>query len=177
MADVNQAKAPDQIDWSDYNDGGGKGFVAPPLAGEVGLQTTAIEWGTTKDDYLQATLTVKVVAPGQEGDGHEARFIKLSTKKWPNRNGSPMGDYLRAHGITSAPTTNAEYQSLVNATKDRVAMAAVNRRGWDKNTQTSYEDAAFVVDGKPVTFLQLENPERRVFANLNVRYFKSAIAK
>lgn len=175
MADVNQAKAPDAIDWSNYSDG--KTIIPAPLAGEVGLQTTKVDWGTTRDGYLQAVLSVKVIAPGKDGDGHEAGFIRVSTKKWPNRNGSPMGDYLRAHGVAAAPTTNEEYTSLVNATIGRAADAAVDRRGWDKVTSTPYEDAAFIVDGKPVNFLQLENPERRVFANLNVRFFKSAIKK
>lgn len=176
MADVNQAKAPDAIDWSNY-DSGGKTITPPPLAGDVGLQTTKVEWGTTKDGYLQAMLSVKVIAPGKEGDGHEANFIRLSTKKWANRNGNPMADYLRAHGIEAAPQTNEDYQQLVNATVGRMAEAAVDRRGYDKQTQQAYEDAAFVVDGKPVTFLQMQNPERRVFANLNVRWFKSAIKK
>jgi len=175
MADVNTAKAPDAIDWANYD--AGKSFVAPPPAGDVSLQTTKVDWSTTNDDYLLALLSVKVINPGKEGDGHEANFVRLSTKKWANRNGNSMGDYLRAHGVAAAPQTNAEYQSLVNATIGRAAEAAVDRRGYDKATQTPYEDAAFVVDGNPVTFLQLQNPERRVFANLNVRWFKSAISK
>jgi hypothetical protein len=119
-ADVNttQLREPDPIGAGEYVDGGGK-IAPPPPKGTHNLVATAAEWGADKEGYLQATLTAKVVAPGLPHDGHEIRYWRISTKRWPNRAGSSMGDFVRAHGVPTLPTDNAGYKAIVESLLNR----------------------------------------------------------
>jgi len=127
MADVNdvQLREPDPIAADAYVDGGSKVVPIPPK-GTYTLKTDSLEWGATKEGYLQATLIEKVVAPGQPFDGHEIRYDRVNTKKWPNREGSSIGDYLRAHGVPTIPGSNEAYRATVNAMVGRSHEAGID---------------------------------------------------
>lgn len=126
MADVNttQLREPDPIAADKYVDSGK--IVPIPPKGTYTLTTTGIEWGATNEGYLQATLTHKVNDPGKAHDGHEVRYHRINTKKWPNREGSSMQDYLRAHGVRDIPTSNLQYQALVNGLAGRSFEAGID---------------------------------------------------
>jgi hypothetical protein len=120
MADVNTTdlREPDPIAADGYVDGGGKVIPIPPK-GTYTLTTTNIEWGADRDGYLQATMTHKVNDAGKAHDQHEVRYHRISTKKWPNREASSMGDYIRAFGVRELPTSNTQYQAVVNSLAGR----------------------------------------------------------
>lgn len=127
MTDINtlDLKQPDPIDAAQYADGGGKVIPIPPK-GTYNLRINDVEWGGTKDGYLQATLTETVVDPGKPWDGHEVRYDRVNTKRWPNRERSSIGDLIRACGVPQLPTGNDGYIQVVNALKGRTYEAGLD---------------------------------------------------
>lgn len=127
-SDVNttQLREPDPIAADAYVDGGGKVIPIPPKGVYTLVTDPQIEWGATSDGYLQATLTHKVQDPGKPWDQHAVRYHRISTKKWPNREGSSMADYIRAHGVPTLPTSNAQYQATVQALAGRPFEAGID---------------------------------------------------
>ena len=182
MTDVNGVtlREPDPIEAAKYVDGGGKVIAIPPK-GVYTLVTTALEWGATKDDYLQATLTHVVQAPGQPYDQHEVRYHRVSTKKWPNREGSPIGDYCRAHGLADLPTGNAGYQQTLPALLNRPFEAGLDweiynqEKGLDIKGMEAFPDAEG--GGKQPWVPDPRETGRRVFARSRVSFMVSKVAK
>ncbi|HYE80031.1 MAG TPA: hypothetical protein VEI97_18795 [bacterium] len=181
MTDINtlNLREPDPIAADSYVDGGGSKIVPIPPKGEYTLRTAAVEWGATREGYLQATLTETVVAPGKPFDGHEVRFDRINTKKWPNREGSSMADYLRAHGIVDLPRDNAGYMATVNALVGRTHEAggdweafkegSVNLKGMENFPQgPGGERQDWVPDPS--------EPGKKLYARFRVSYRKSKVA-
>lgn len=102
-----------------------------PPKGAYTFRTTAVpEARATREHYLMMTFPAfEIVKPGDPADGHEVKFTNLSVKKWPTRAGSPLGDYLKAHGI-EGQTTYAEYVMASLATVGREAEGGLDWRGY-----------------------------------------------
>lgn len=183
MADVNmtELREPDPIAADKYVDGG-KGFVPNPPKGVYTLITTAVEWGSSKDNYLQGTLTHKVQAPGEVYDGHEIRFHRISTKRWPNREGSSMGDYTRGHAVPTIPPNNAGWMALVDGLVGRPFEAGVDWKAYDAATGTDIKGQEAFPDlpsGKKQDFILVGSGEGavKVYARTEVKFIVSKVGK
>lgn len=196
MVDDLNLKEPDPVNWDTYDEGGKK---YKPLAPE-GIYTVVETGQPTKgsrDGYLSFTLSnLKIVDEGP-GKDQEIRFADISTKQWPGRNASSMGDFLRAHGVklTGKPT-NANYEEAVQAVNGRPFKVSVQWNGKCPVCGTYFRKAEVYPtrdDGTKQSFMDCPNGCKdpsgtldektgevraaRVFANLRVGWFVSAIGK
>lgn len=191
MVDDQKLREPDPVDWDSYEDGGKK-FV--PLAPE-GIYTVA-ESGPptleiTDDGYLTYVLSpLKIVDEGP-GKGQEIRYTRISTKQWPGRNASSMGDYLRAKGIKlQGKPTNEMYQQAVMAATNLPFQINASWKGRCPACKNYFKRAEVYPtreDGTKQSYMDCPNgckdPEgvvneetgevrpARVFANLTVGWF------
>lgn len=183
MSDTNvNAKAPDPVDWAAYEDGGA-GKPLPP-AGEYELEVVEVK--TTDDKgqhlrarsgYLQPIVDVKVIAPGAPHDGYLSRFNRFNTKKWSNRMGNPLADYLRGFGMTGPFNTDQDYIAGATATKGRRFRATLDWEAYDSATG---------LDVKGMDNFPLINDVRQTkiikdgqthFANVRIKFVRSAVKK
>lgn len=109
----------------------------------------------------------------------------MSVKKWAKREGSPLGDYLKSHGI-SGQRTNAEYLAAAEATVGRVSEAGVDWRGYCKDCGTDIKgmEAFPIVDGVRQNWMDcpkgcVDNTDltaprpKRIWANSTVTFFRA----
>lgn len=177
--DVSQLnlQAPDPIEWDQYQEAGSP--QAPPIAGTYTGAVEKIDITATKEGKLMFVLD-PVTIVGPTASGEQVRFTKVSTKKYKNRNASPAGDYLRAHGIvlTHNPS-NEEYVTLFESTVGKPFNFDLDWEAYDKEDQTSFEGMeTFPVnpDGTRNFFITNPSTGNRVRARARVRRFKSAVA-
>jgi hypothetical protein len=189
-------REPDPVEWDSYDEGGGK---FKPLAPEGIYTVVEVAQPTigSRDGYLSFTLAnLKIVDEGP-GKDQEIRFADISTKKWPNRNGSSMGDYLRAHGVVlQGKPTNDDYKAAVGAVNGRPFKVSVVWNGRCPVCATYFRKADSYPtkdDGTKQSFMDCPNGCKdpsgvlneatgevrasRVFANLKVGWFVSAVSK
>ena len=180
-------KPPDPIDLETYDSGAKKGSgkqVFLPEKGRYQFEVVGVdctETTRTQEGYLKAVLTLKTINPGQPSDGHEIRYVNVSTKRYSNRNGSGMMDFLRAVGYTGLPSTDAEYVALANAAMGRTIEAGVNWEAQDPDTREALAKDMNdfpVIDGKRQQYLtRKDDPEnKRVWARARVTYYVSKVA-
>ncbi len=178
-------RQPDPVDY-DKQTTGATTRPRMPVTGEYTLLTTSIEWldregrpATTKAGYKQATLTFKVIDPGQPHDNYEMRYQRINTQKWPGKESNSMLDYLRAHGIQERPQTNEDYEALINTTLNRPFRAMVDWRAYDKATAKAFKTmTAFPKrddgNGYQPWILAEGGGDTKIFANAEVKYYKDA---
>lgn len=185
MADVNTMtlREPDPIAAEAYVDGGQTTFKPIPPKGLYTLISKGVEWGATNEGYLQAVLTHVVQAPGQPYDGHEVRFHRVNTKKWPNREGSSILDYLRAHGVTEIPVgagANERYRALVTALLGRPFQAGLDWEAFLSGVVEvkGMENFPNTPDGgKQDWVANPAEPGKKVYARARIVYTVSQVGK
>lgn len=193
MADVAQVSLiePEQIDFDKYQDGGGGNYTPPAEGKYVGKAPVIKDDGTlnlsdtndftvTQEGYLSVRLD-PIELLDSSAKGYKVRFTKLSAKKYKNREGSQMLDFLRSCGIAARPKSNAELRAALKMASGRtftfgLQWEAYNKdtkertRGWDNfppNPQNPAEKLPYLVDEF--------DPTKKWYANGQVRYFVSAV--
>ena len=188
MADITQLNLaePDQIEWDDYEPGG---EGTPPIPdGKYVLQApVSFAFDATAERRLRVTLD-PVVVVGPTHTGSKIRWIRLSTKRYANRNGSPVGDYLRACGVMASPITNEQYVTCIEATTGRVFQGTTQQHVYCNHKDTPHAAAApYAIDGQVsipkngdgTSKLSFPCPvcQKTVFVNSQVRRFIDSIPK
>lgn len=135
-------REPEQLDWENYQSGGGK-YQRPPAVLDA-QGNPIVYFGQTPSNFnyegfLGVTNEqdggpgyrtflidpIRIVNSGEGADGYELRFTRVSTKKFVNRktgqptDASSVGNYLRACGVLAKPQKNAEYEAAVRSTANR----------------------------------------------------------
>jgi hypothetical protein len=169
--------AVEQANYEEYQDAQTRKPTPPAGVYDVQLPT---EFKYKKGSAGQLIILLdplKIV--GGEHDGREIRFCQVSTKKFKNVNASQAADVLRNVGSVAQPHSVSEWQSAFESIAgETVTNVRCVWRGYDKVTQTEYDEKAFPVgaDGVRQDFFDIPavNPEtgeettRRVWANLSI---------
>ena len=122
-------------------------------------------------------------------NGYKADRVWVDAKKSQFREGSSMGDYLRAHGINPASLMagksgleqNAVYANLIESTTGRIVEATTRWEGrcadCDEKKSQYVGMASFPKDdnGIPKHIVKCKHCNKDVFARLRVRTFISKI--
>lgn len=170
------------IDYSNYKDGAA-GSAPPPEGKYFGRVGTIEEsnFGATKEGNLKITLPDVELVNNAEGNGYKIRFASLSSKKYKNREGSQMADFLRACGIPVQPKTNEEMKAAFKMASNRQFQFQGVWEAYNKDTQTNISgEASFPLgaDGKRQSFIIDEfDPSKKWYANLKIKYTISALGK
>lgn len=192
MADVVQDNLVpfDAIDFDNYSEGGGGKSYAPPAEGRYFGKVPMITdemLVRTKAGYRSVKIDpIEVLATGDGTalpEPYNVRFTSLSAKKYSNREGSQIMDFLRACGIDARPRTEAELDAAIKTASGRTFQFQLIWEAYNKDSQENtqgYEN--FPVDP--------QNPEKRLpyivdqydttkrwWANGKIKYFVSAVAK
>jgi hypothetical protein len=151
-ADISQLnlKEPDPVDWADYAPAS-SGPQAPPPAGTYTVVAPdKFSYGANAEGRLVVTVDpLKIVGPTNVDK--VVRFTRVSSKKYSNRNASPVGDYLRAHGIQlQGNPSNQDIADAVEQTAGRPFTIDLDWEGYDKEAgETVYRTMdEFPDDGK-----------------------------
>jgi hypothetical protein len=107
---------PDPIEWDDYKDAGT--FEPPPNKGRYVAASGGIKVGATKAGKLSFDIS-PVTIIGPTSAGYELRYVNQSVTRYKNRNGSQVGDFLRACAVVGQPKTNQDYIDLMQNTVGR----------------------------------------------------------
>jgi hypothetical protein len=195
MADVAQTNLAsfDIIDFDNYQDGGGSGkSYAPPNEGQYmgkvpmikddGTDTLSAtnDWGRTQEGYLKLRLDpVELV-----GVDYTIKYQQpISSKKYKNREGSQVFDFLRACGIAARPKNETELRQAVKMASGRTFKFSLVWEAYNKSSQESLSGQANFPDdpnkeGAKQPWIRDEfDSNVRYFANGKIRYFVSAITK
>ena len=195
MADVAQTNlaAFDIIDFDNYQDGGTSGkSYAPPVEGQYVGKVPAIkddgtdvisatnDFGRTQEGYLKFRLDpVELV-----GVDYTIKYQNaFSSKKYKNREGSQVFDFLRACGIAARPKNETELRQALKMASGRTFKFALIWEAYNKDTQeTTSGMNNFPVDpndpSKHLPYIKDEfDSSKRWFANGKIRYFVSALSK
>lgn len=172
----------DVVDFDKYQDG--QPSYAPPDEGKYFGKAPVIDdtaFGQTKENYLKVTIDpITICNNTAPAEGYKVRFTNLSAKKYKNREGSQVLDYLRACGIAARPTTVEELKSLIKSTSGRVFQFTLVWEAYDKETQeeTSGQENFPVDPANPTKHLPyITKGDRRVWANGRMRYTISAVGR
>ncbi len=134
-------------------------------------------FGRTAEGYLKVELP-EIEILDQAANGYKVKYTRLSSKKYSNRNGSQVMDFLRACGMDVRPKTEAELRAALKLTAGRPFQFQLVWEAYNKDTQETISGAAnFPKDGnnQPQPFIRDEyDTSKRWFANGKVRYFVSA---
>lgn len=179
---------PDEIDFENYAEsasGSGQSYAPPPEGRYVGKAPIFTDecFGATQAGYLKVSIPeIEIVGPS--GAGYKIRYqMPLSAKKYSNREGNSIIDFLRACGIPVRPKTNDEYKSAVKMASNKTFQFGLVWEAYNKDTQeTTKGEENFPVDPQDATKHQPWFPDpydekKRVFANGKVKYYVSAITK
>lgn len=188
MVDVSSLglSEPDQLNWDAYEEGGQSKPLPPAGRYKVVAPAEFKEANFTKGNKGQLVVfTDPTIADGPH-KGYQARFQRASTTKYSNREGSPLGDYFKAHGMKVKPTSNAEYVNAVLQTAGRGYEIDVDWNAYDKDTKFSLdgmtkfpkqEDGTFqpwvnhptATEADP--YKPGETRPKRVWANLTIKRY------
>jgi hypothetical protein len=183
MADIAgmETVAFDVLD-GDYQDGG-KNFVSLPPEGKYIGQAPVItdeSFGLTRENYLKLTIDPITIVGDSNGGGtgkdYKVRFTRLSAKKYSNRNGSQVMDYLRACGFDVKPNSPDELKQYLKMTSGKTFQFALQWEGYDKNDPERDLRGADKFGGNTWVASEID-PEQKVYANGKVRFFISAVGK
>lgn len=184
MADVSQMSLlePDLILFEKYEDGN-KSF-GPPPEGRYFARIPVFPsnddpavFGSTQAGYLKINIPpIEVV-----GTDYKIRFTSLSAKKYSNREGNQIIDFVRACGLDLRPTTNEEYKAAVRQCSGRTAQFGLVWEAYNKADQTTTKGAKnFPVgeDGKPQSWLPDPYEDgKKIYANGKVQFWISGLQK
>lgn len=199
MADVAMLALcePEQIDFDNYQDGGESKSFAPPVEGRYTAKapifkddgTNVIsptnDFGTTQANRMK----VRIDPIEMVGVDYKLKFHSLSIKKYANREGNQILDFLRACGIPVRPKTNQEYREAVKMASGRPFQFGLVWEAWNRDTGETLKGMAnFPDDEQNPTKKQpwIADPSgaeddkgrpKRIWANGKVKYYISALAK
>ncbi len=172
-----------EIDFANYKDGGtGMSYAPPPegkYVGKVGVIDDAC-FGATKAGLLKVTLPeVELITSGL-GQGYKIRFTSLSSKKYSNREGSQMMDFLRACGIAAKPKTNEELIAATKMASGRTFQFVLIWEAYNKDTQettSGQENFPFLADGitRQSFIVDPYDSTKKWYANGKIKYTISAV--
>lgn len=185
-ADVAQTQlaAFDIIDFDHYSDMG-TSYAPPPEGVYTGKAPIITDeaFGVTAEGYLKVTVDpIEIVTPGP-GQGYKVRFTRLSAKKYKNREGSQVADYLRACGIAARPKNNDELKAALKMTSGRTMNFSLIWEAFNKETkETTSGWENFPPDpanpAQRLTYVPDQFDEnKKWYANGRVKYFVSAVKK
>ena len=121
--DLRELTPEEVVDYSQGYQAGGE-FQPPPPEGQY-LAKCSVKPAQHKEKILAVDITGEIVGTvdgGTTGAGYKVYQSKASIKKYRNRNGSPVGDFLAAHGIVAEGTpTVAEYATAIGSTDGQIA--------------------------------------------------------
>jgi hypothetical protein len=180
VAQTNLAKF-DAIDYENYSDGG---FIPLPDEGKYVGKVPALtdeSFDTTAEGYLKLKLD-PIVIVGPQGAGYKIRFTNLSAKKYSNREGSQVMDFLRACGIPLKPKSLDELKTACKMASNRTFQFGLTWEVYNKETKEAVKgrsaleatkgwnsEGRYLVDEFDAT--------KKWYANGKVRYYVSAIQK
>lgn len=138
------------------------------------------DFGTTQAGFMKVRVDpIEIVGP--TGQGYKIRFqMPLSVKKYSNREGNSVIEFLRACNVASRPQTNDEYRAAIKQCSNRPFQFGLIWEAYDKDTQITTKGMDnFPVDPNDATkYLPfIGDGANRVWANGKVKYYKSAIVK
>ncbi len=173
---------PEQINFDKYEDGN-KSF-GPPAEGRyfgrvpVFPQTDdSTVFGATQAGYLK----IKVDPIEIVGNDYKVRFTSLSAKKYANREGNQILDFIHACGLDLRPTTNEEYKAAVRQCSGRTAQFGLIWEAYNKDTEETTKGAKnFPTDsqGNPQSWLpDPYDSNKKIYANGRVQYWISGLQK
>lgn len=176
----------DPINYEEYQEQTGFQSYAPPPEGKYTAKApifTEEAFGATKEGYLKVTVDpIEIIGPTNAG--YKIRYqMPLSAKKYSNREGNSIIDFLRAVGLAIRPKTNAEYVSAVKMASGRPFQFGLVWEAYNKDTQeTTKGESNFPPDpqdpSKRQPFIQDEyDSKKKIYANGKVKYYISAVAK
>ncbi len=187
MADIAQMDTVqfDPIDFEKYEDGGQSKSYAPPPEGRYFGRAPVItdeSFGLTQAGYLKVTVDPIEIVNDPGNSGYKVRFTNLSAKKYSNREGSQVMDFLRACGINARPKNVDELKAALKSASGRtfqfhLIWEAYNKdsqestQGWENfpiNPQNPEQRLPYVIDQFDTT--------KRWYANGRARYFVSAVS-
>lgn len=151
MADISNLanlQAGEPLDWDGYKDS--QEAPPPPPKGRYTVRAPEqITFSATQQGFLSAQVDPTIVGPTAEG--YVIKFSRVSAK--PFKRGqvtvSQLGDYLRACGITSRPTTPQEQANAVEQTAGRVYQIEGDWEAYDSETKWTLKGMEnFPDDGK-----------------------------
>jgi hypothetical protein len=182
-------RPPDPVEWEGYeppteSTSSGKGFILAPKGIYSLTPQEAPVAGRTKEGYLQYDLGRCVLTdPGQPWDGQAVNFNRINTKKWPNRQGSSILDYLASVGCDQRPSTNEEYDGVMQAYALRPFRARLDWDGYCNPRKGGCGASISGMEAFPTTdvgaklssFLcptcKANGNDQRIFANLKIKAF------
>jgi hypothetical protein len=129
---------PLDLDDSVYQDS--QDFPPPPPKGKYTARAPEnFSFGRTQAGALSANLDPIIVGPTNEG--FICRFTKASGKVFQRKgaNVSQIGDYLRAFGIKTKLTSEADQIEAVESTANMVCSIEGDWRAYNKNTKFQLE--------------------------------------
>ena len=124
----------ERVDFTKGYETGGE-FQPPPPEGQYIIQTTKLKGAQHKEGFLAVDFEGVIAKDANKtGGGYRVFQSTVSIKKYKNRNGSPVDDYLHAHGITfTSPPSIQDYTQALNATEGRYAPANLSWEGYCKD--------------------------------------------
>lgn len=178
MPDISQLNLnePDQVDWAAYQTASaGSGKPLPPAGTYTGV-AEKFEYQSKDGKLVVLADPIKIVAPTNAG--YDLRFTRISSKKYSNRNASPLGDYLKAQASLAQPRSNQDYVDAVEQTVGRPFQFQLDWEAYDKETGETLARtmADFPDDGQGGKQRFITNPAtgNKVWANARIKRFLPA---
>ena len=186
LADVAQLNLvePELIDFDKYQDGGNTSYAPPPEGRYFGKAPiiTDESFGATKEGLLKLSLDPIEIVNDAKHSGYKVRFTSLSVKKYKNREGNQMMDFLRACGLNLRPKNNQEYIAALKQASGRTFQFALIWEAYNKDTEErtsgydNFPPDPQNPDQKLPYIVDQYDPTKRWWANGKVRYFVSAVS-
>lgn len=152
------------------------GPKAPPAAGTYqGTAPDKFEFEAGKEGQLIVKMD-PITIVGPTSSGAQVRFTRVSAKKYSNRNASPLGDYLKAQGISlSGNPSPQDLADAVEQTAGRPFTFDLDWEGYDKEAgETVYRSMdEFPDDGKGgKAFIVKTQSGSTIRANARIKRFR-----
>ena len=170
----------DRVEYGKGYEAGGEYQVPPPEGGYL-VQTIGAKLKAHKG-FLAFDFTGQIAAnaKGEKvGEGYKVYQSSISIKKYKNRNGSPAGDYLAAHGIVFTNEPNEQdYANAITATVGRTAPFSGQWEGFCKDCEETLEGSAqfpVAADGTKLHKRPCPQCKKDVFARLRVNRWVSTV--
>ncbi len=179
------------VDYEQYQEttgGGGQSYAPPPEGKYTGRVTiTDEDFGATKEGFLKVSFKeIEIIgSENGQGVGYKIKYqMPLSAKKYSNREGNSIIDFIRACGLPLRPKSNEEYIAAVKMASGKPfkfqLMWEAYSTNMDPNTIKGETNFPFDPQDPEKRQPWVQDPtdeKKRIFANGKVKYYISAIQK